>query len=654
MRSALLLIFLAFVVPPWDAGADAGNGPAGRRVISKDEIREAGVSRLADILFLIDGWTPMTIDGFTWQVSPPGLGAYENQSWMVMVDGIRVDLNQFGITNLNRLPLSVGQIDSVEVVTLPQLYRGEFIGSGLIHFHTGRAGNRYWVRGRAAWGNETEDPGPYRYTEFATPNVDKIGPDLSVEGCYATDRCDLHVGYLQERHYATDAATRQRNVGIAAGAYPQINVIAPSVSFGGRLLGGEHHGIVGYSKFEDFFFFGPFGREIPVTSHHTMGGVCGRFERGGTIGVDYRVAYTVNEIGYRHNSLGLDFDWTAKTFTSGIEASHNAMRFPCKLGGAVERIDAKTGYTLVEDHLWLGRLYGEGRVGWSPAVEQALAVSTTVGRKDVSLNAMTAGSWIIGSGRRIDATVAYAERRPEEDGRIWYWRERGYGFLEDAGVVISADRHLGTARKWTVDTSVSFARDDPVSWMVSGFYRNHSNLFLEAQRYQFDPAEQAFHGPVRLVSGRGGDVIGCQIAAETRRIPRVRVRTAYRYQRALSGDRDFKNLWDTVPRHLFRQWMGYAPVQGFRLWAQLSYYSASQWHAYRDVMDQSNGVYRSTVDEFVTLDAAVEKCLWHDRGRGSLLFKNLLGDDARYHPVGASFDLSVFVQLELLLGSASE
>jgi hypothetical protein len=50
------------------------------------------------------------------------------------------------------------------------------------------------------------------------------------------------------------------------------------------------------------------------------------------------------------------------------------------------------------------------------------------------------------------------------------------------------------------------------------------------------------------------------------------------------------------------------------------------------------------------LDAAAEKWFWQRRLRASLLFRNLLGQEERYHPIGAALDLRFYLRVELVLG----
>jgi hypothetical protein len=272
----------------------------------------------------------------------------------------------------------------------------------------------------------------------------------------------------------------------------------------------------------------------------------------------------------------------------------------------------------------------------------------------MALSAVLSQQWLLDESYRFDVAVAYLERRPENDGRIWYWRERGYDFLEEAGVETTSEAPLESTRRWTVDAALASTNRRSVTWTLLGYYRNAANLTLEEQFFQFDSDDQAFSAPVHLLSDGGGEIAGCGASVEIRSIPRVRLRTAYRYQKAIAGDRAYKNLWRAIPRHHFQLTGSYAPVPNFRLWGMASYRSASDWADYRDAEAQSGGAYRSKVDEYITLDAGAEKWFSRRRLRGSLLFRDLLNQSPNYHPIGASLGLSVFVQLEFMLGSPGQ
>lgn len=620
-----------------------------RRVIRSNEIREAGITRIADIVYLIDDWAGATIDGFSWEMSPLGGAGDPSSRWIVLVNGVRIDSDRFGYSSLGLVPVHAGEIDSVEVTSTPVLVCGELAANGLIHFHTRRA-RGYRIGGAGSTGNESGDPGPYAYTEFATPNVDRIGPDYSAYGEYGTDAAWARAAAHRYRHYPTDEAVRARNFGIASGDYPQMTLESASGSLGFDFLGGSHRAFIAGSRFDDYFFFKPYGREIPVMARLAAGALAGRVPLGGQKKIEYRVSYTRREIDRRRNAYDLDFDWREDRWRGSAEISLEGSSFRQRYGAGFESARAKTGYTLSENGFDLASLYA----GWDLRAfdrhSQAAGLKLTGAGGAAALETFVAESWRTSASHRFDLSASYAETLPEHDGRIWYWDERGYSFLEDAGVGVSRGEPLGAARRWSIDAAWSSRFVRGVSGGAAAYYRSGANLVLEEQHFQFDALEQAFSAPIRLVSDQEGGVAGGGLFLGAQP-GGVRLRTSYRFEKAVTGGDLFRLRCDAVPRHLLRQTASYSPAPSFTLWTRLNYVSASVWHDYHDAAEESDGLYQSRVDPFVTIDAAAVKWLWEKRIKASVLFRDLLRQSPRYHPIGAAFDTSVFVEIEVGIGS---
>lgn len=83
----------------------------------------------------------------------------------------------------------------------------------------------------------------------------------------------------------------------------------------------------------------------------------------------------------------------------------------------------------------------------------------------------------------------------------------------------------------------------------------------------------------------------------------------------------------------------------------LNYRSSTLWADYHDVESQSNGIYSADVKSAINLDIAIQKYLWQKRIRGNFVFRNLFNEKLRYHPLGASFDLSYLLQVEIRFDS---
>lgn len=109
---------------------------AQRQIITSDQIRVSGYTRLSDLVQLIDGWTFATITGNSWSLQSNGTGSYNFQNWVLMVNGQRIELDRSYTLDLNLLGISVVDIERIEVVNTNGMYLGEFTQNGLINIIT--------------------------------------------------------------------------------------------------------------------------------------------------------------------------------------------------------------------------------------------------------------------------------------------------------------------------------------------------------------------------------------------------------------------------------------------------------------------------------------------------------------------------------------
>jgi hypothetical protein len=75
-------------------------------------------------------------------------------------------------------------------------------------------------------------------------------------------------------------------------------------------------------------------------------------------------------------------------------------------------------------------------------------------------------------------------------------------------------------------------------------------------------------------------------------------------------------------------------VADFRLSGILSLTDGSRWQTYADSIGAV-----SAVSPVRRVDASLEKWLWHRRLRVELVYRNILNEVERYHPLGAQWNL---------------
>lgn len=622
---------------------------AGRAVWDAASLRTAGVTRLSDLMLLAEGWGVATVDGFTWAASPRGLIAFEEQQWKVMLDGQVLEISAFGAMNLNRLPITLSTIDSVEFIDVPQIHEGEIVDGGVIHIHTRRPAEGASVRGRLLAGNETGDSGPYQFTELGTPNVDRIGPDYSLEGGYRHGQQHVWGGVKTMRQYVLDGQVRIRNQVIGGDADPTLEVIAPYLAMGAQALGGDHRFFGTVSYLDDYTFLKPYGREIPNRNRLVHAGVTGTIPMRENTTLGYKAWYTENALSYRQNTFDLDFDWKRRARTFQLEAASTTPSSHVSYGLGLSFVDIVTGFDVADDSYALLKLYATWRRRLATGLQQTLSGAAITGQHDTAISGMLSYEWSIAGRHVVTGGVSYMERLPEQDERVWYWDERGYAFLDSNGVAV---RRLGTleeARRFAADVTWVSRLIWGMSIEMATYFREFARSHLERQFFRFTEFDRSFTAPVHLRSGQEGRVFGANVAIDWRPHGKLRTRLAYRYQTAFHRTAAFKNLWDAVPLHALRYTLAFTPVRNFSLWTRVNFWGPSRWGDYVFAETESRGRYRDTVDDVMRWDVALQQWMWQRRLRASLVVQNILDNDVRYHPIGATFDLTAFVQIELLL-----
>ena len=157
-------------------------------VIRSEQIEAFGLKRLSDILYLSSNFQKSSIDGFNFR-----LNAFSNNEDKIdfFIDGVAYDISNLTNQDIHKLPLSIHEIDEIIISSVPSIINGQIAANGSIHIKRKKVRNN--IRIRAALYNETEDPGPYRYTKYSSPNVDHHGPDLFSSVSYKLDSFSLDI-----------------------------------------------------------------------------------------------------------------------------------------------------------------------------------------------------------------------------------------------------------------------------------------------------------------------------------------------------------------------------------------------------------------------------------------------------------------------------
>jgi hypothetical protein len=177
---------------------------AQRQIITSEQVRASGYNRLSDVFQLIDGWTFSTANGENWLMQSNGAGSYDIQSWIIMVNGQRIDLPHTGLININALGIAVTEIDRIEIVNSTGIYLGEFSQKGIIHIITRKNTEGLHYRGYYSNGISTRDQGRLQQNRDLPSFVNPIGHNTAHALGFAKGRFNVTGALSYQQYYAPD------------------------------------------------------------------------------------------------------------------------------------------------------------------------------------------------------------------------------------------------------------------------------------------------------------------------------------------------------------------------------------------------------------------------------------------------------------------
>ena len=224
-----------------------------RRVVDAAGIAAAGWHHLGDIVDALPTGSVATTDGFNHQLTGSRVGFVEagttNARWMVRLDGQVMPVNIEGLWILDAIPVAITQIDSVVITEGPRLVDGRQAVLGTIDLYTRVPPRGPSIVADYQHGDESGDPGPYRYTARATTNVEKLGPFTSGALAVASARASLDLAARYSSLNITDQRIVNRLPGVFGRLQSDVNASGGSGVLTGHFAGGDHYLVAGRGRF---------------------------------------------------------------------------------------------------------------------------------------------------------------------------------------------------------------------------------------------------------------------------------------------------------------------------------------------------------------------------------------------------------------------
>lgn len=645
----------------WLGVARLAQAQTGGQVLHAAELAAAGVTRLGDLLALADGWNTTTLDGHTLTASPSGLAPLQAPAWRVMLDGQPLDLDVLGHQSLNEVPLTLAQIDSVTIHRLPLLQEGVFASAGLIQVHTRRPQVGVAAQGSLSAGNAINDPGPYRYTPLASPNIDRIGPLWQCTTRGATRSWQAVAGYKADQQHVTHPQVERRVYSLYEGFFkPRIVTQAGNLVLERRGRQHRHHLWAGYTRQQDLRFLEPLGRELPLEQRYAMIGLNGGVGTGTNAPTRYRVSVTRTDLGLRPNRQQLDPDWQQDRLSAWVEQGGGSRAVQLTLGAGIAHERTRTRDTLRHPHTWLPQaaltLHTRLARRWS---QQTGVLVTWIRGRDglpdkLGLKGRFLSTTRLRQTQRLDLSAGYAFEAIEEVRPRWYWIAEGYRFFQHAGQEVQLPPFFLGTRTVMGDLVWQARPSRHLGLGASGMIRRFFGQNLASYHFAFNPLTDGFETTTQVAIGVEGLVWGASAEVHLRPGARVQQRLAYTFTRPVAGSQAvFWEAWASQPRHQLGYTLWLAPNPRFSVYGRVRYQSPTLWPSFSPAEAGTGGRFPTRRPAWVLVDVTAQKRLWGEHLRASLSLRNAANAPYRPHPAGATFDMALHAQIEARFASAA-
>jgi hypothetical protein len=598
---------------------------------------DARVSRLSEIIGALPRWDRATLDHRTLWAAPEGLAPIGSAVPYVSVDGIPAPIDVFGSLALDRLPLSPGELESVEAASTPGLHGLGFRRAGALELKTALPrseglGGFFEVVAE----NPTDDPGPFSYTDSTAQNVDKLGTGYVVGLTGKRGRVSGAAGFKYLSDFMTDAGLGGRPISLRDPEvhYPVVRTYAPWATVRFRGGSASHVLRLGYSLRSDYHFLPALGFEVPTEMRFWQVGAAGEAQLAG-LRWRYLAHSAWDHLRDVSNDLALGFDLRGvrRGLALAVEKGE-ASRLT--VGGGIDEEQRSSRLLPTSIRLATARAYAKAsarsRLGYL-SLQGELRSQRSELAGDVALEAV-ARVPLLGS---LQLTTWHSVGRAGVALGFWELREMGYSFLDSASVSVedrgaeTRQREVGTHLELTLGGAQAAFSVSPFLRIV----RVHGARAAEPSFVQ-DGRRPSHEGPVLLFRSTTGSTLmgGAQVLWLTRR--GVRIEARYRWLGPVGGDAPFRSASRSAPQHRYWQQVGWQVRSDLRLAWGIEARSATWWSSYA-------GMGRDRLAGSLVTDLSLDKTLWEGRARLCARVSDV-GNRARpLHPLGASPGLAFAV-----------
>jgi len=587
--------------------------------LTSNDIMKAGVTRLSDLIELSGEWVGTSTDGYHWTIAPLGSSWYQSPEWNLFIDGHPIHVQAFNQKELNELPITIGEICEVHFSSVPKVIHGMIALGGAIEIHRCVPESGLSLSGQVSAGNETGDPGPFKYTNSRIENVDRTGPTAHTKIAIASTNWYLQVGGATDEHHVTDPRIRPRVLQLYRGE-KDARILSRSVHIDGKVF--DYKVTAGASRVEDLVFLALMGREIPIDKAVSWISASNTQSRYG-----YSLMSSLLDLRTRENPDAVNIDFFqrqihARGYTV-ISLPHTSF---LELGTTGLLSQIRYGSSQFQDQIASLRIYGQFHFDelFGIYLKNLGAVSLDAG--SVGFELFSHGSH---ARSRLSIQAFIRHRAPESKVHFASWVKQGYNADHQVIRILSHplpryESFYSTDLIWTTGNSIELR--------LTGGWRRYVNHIASTTESNIDSTQIGLEAITEILS-TSGHVARISLGARMSVSKHLTFSASGVYMHPWSIQSIFSHAW---PHRLLIGIRGeYQPNDRFSIDMRLRFIGQSTWGEYSEVALANPEFYAASLPSALNMHVTVQKRLWKNRLRISATVRNVLDHPYITHPAGA-------------------
>ncbi len=605
------------------------------QVFTADDLVRAGVTRLSDILELVDDWVGSSTEGYHWTIAPLGTSWEVSPDWHLFIDDQPIHLQALNHQSLNALPLTITEICKVQLHAYPVVVHGVLASGGAIQITRCALQNGVTLAGQLSAGNETGDPGPYRYTNFAGSNVDRTGPTIHSNLAASSNDWLIRLTGSIDEHHATDPRIRPRVLQLYQGE-KDARILHRALGLDARFLNLRVSG--GISRVDDLAFLPFMGREIPLNHENSFVTTSFFFHQ-------FRYLLSGNVIAFstRPNPELVSVEFTKRQLRAGAYRQVSILRTSkIEYGINATVTDARSQFAQTRDQLASLRMDATLKPDLLPPFKMKTLAAFVL---DDGVGGYEWFTHAVHEEIGVHVRLLIRHRAPASKSDFVYWIMRGH----HPGGAEFRFQPLDLSRRETLySADLGWTTGSRIRLQFSGGVRRFKNSLRPLTEFSLDSTRTSLQTITSIASTSGSIArTSLQVHYSLSRQFILKIHGTYAYP--WSSMHTFRDAW----HHRLQVGMRgeFRPNDRFSLDLRFRYVGARTWYAFERASHENPEYYTMQLPGTAHLHLTAQKRFWGNRLRVSATMRNLLDHPHISHPAGARTRASFHVNLYYLFGT---